>query len=59
MYSVSEAHFPSCNQVKRIQSEEKGETNVEVQVFDETGRQPVACEMIWAWTRKREKDQNA
>ena len=32
---------------------EKGETRVQVRVTDADGQEPVACEMIWAWTPRR------
>lgn len=38
----------------RIVNEERGEVRVETRVTDETGGEPVHCEMIWAWVpRKR------
>jgi acyl-coenzyme A thioesterase PaaI-like protein len=36
-----------------IESSEKGEVLVKVTVTDEKGIEPIACEMIWAWTPKR------
>ncbi|MBF0350854.1 MAG: DUF4442 domain-containing protein [SAR324 cluster bacterium] len=40
-------------QIQEIRTTEKGEVTVEVHVTDESGREPVVCEMIWAWTPKR------
>jgi uncharacterized protein (TIGR00369 family) len=40
-------------QVALIQGTEKGEVHVAVKVTDEAGVEPVACEMVWAWTPKR------
>lgn len=40
-------------QIQQIASTEKGEVTVAVKVTDETGNEPVLCEMIWAWTPKR------
>ena len=40
-------------QVTQIRTIEKGEVTVPVKVTDETGGEPVICEMIWAWTPKR------
>ena len=40
-------------QVTQIRTIEKGEVTVAVNVTDETGAEPVVCEMIWAWTPKR------
>ncbi|GAC35259.1 DUF4442 domain-containing protein [Paraglaciecola polaris] len=40
-------------QIALLAQQEKGEINVQVKVTDETGIQPVECEMIWAWVPKR------
>jgi acyl-coenzyme A thioesterase PaaI-like protein len=32
-----------------MQSSDKGEVTVAVQVSDESGQQPIECEFIWAW----------
>ncbi|MBJ2138707.1 DUF4442 domain-containing protein [Paraglaciecola chathamensis] len=40
-------------QIKLLCEQEKGEINVQVKVTDETGIEPVVCEMIWAWVPKR------
>jgi acyl-coenzyme A thioesterase PaaI-like protein len=40
-------------QIALMQTEEKGEVKVKVQVTDATGIEPVECEMIWAWVAKR------
>ncbi|HEY3352366.1 MAG TPA: DUF4442 domain-containing protein [Polyangia bacterium] len=40
-------------QLEAIRTTPKGETPVRVTVSDGTGREPVACEMIWAWVPKR------
>lgn len=37
----------------RLQEEEKGDLIVPVTITDESGREPVACEMHWAWIPKR------
>jgi len=39
-------------QQKLMQSTEKGETLVKVQVTDESGEEPIQCEMLWAWIAK-------
>ena len=36
-------------QQKLMQSTEKGETLVSVRVTDESGEEPIQCEMLWAW----------
>ena len=35
-----------------MRSSEKGETLVKVSVTDESGEQPIHCEMLWAWVEK-------
>lgn len=39
-------------QQKLMQSTEKGETLVAVKVTDESGEEPIQCEMLWAWVSK-------
>ncbi|SPL69804.1 DUF4442 domain-containing protein [Acinetobacter stercoris] len=39
-------------QQKLMQTTEKGETLVSVTVTDETGEEPIQCEMLWAWVSK-------
>jgi len=41
------------DQIKLIQSEEKGDCFVNVQITDESGEQPIECQMEWAWITKR------
>lgn len=43
----------SAEQRLRIQSEPKGDVLVQVRVTDESGEQPIECEMIWAWVPKK------
>ncbi|MBV1774406.1 DUF4442 domain-containing protein [Burkholderiaceae bacterium DAT-1] len=43
-------------QVVRVQSEEKGDVLVSVIVTDESGIEPIRCEMIWAWVPKKRKE---
>ena len=40
-------------QIELISSTPKGEVTPTIVVTDEEGKQPIACEMIWAWTPKR------
>jgi acyl-coenzyme A thioesterase PaaI-like protein len=40
-------------QIDSIHATEKGEVRVKVSVTDEAGVEPIACEMIWAWTPRR------
>jgi len=37
---------------KLMQSTEKGEMLVAVKVTDESGEEPIQCEMLWAWISK-------
>jgi len=39
-------------QQKLMQGTEKGETLVSVRVTDESGEEPIQCEMLWAWVAK-------
>ncbi|AMW79843.1 DUF4442 domain-containing protein [Acinetobacter sp. TGL-Y2] len=39
-------------QQKQMRESEKGETLVQVSVTDETGEEPIQCEMLWAWISK-------
>ena len=39
-------------QRERIRTEERGNLPVEIHVTDETGEEPIQCEMIWAWVTK-------
>lgn len=36
-----------------ILSEPKGEVTVAVRVSDSEGKEPIRCEMVWAWVPKR------
>jgi acyl-coenzyme A thioesterase PaaI-like protein len=38
-----------------IQSTDKGSVTVPVKVTDSDGKEPIQCEMEWAWTKKRPK----
>ena len=40
-------------QIQTIIDTEKGEMLIPVTVTDSEGKQPIECEMIWAWTPKR------
>ena len=37
---------------RRINEDEKGEVTVDVVVEDETGKEPIKAEMVWAWISK-------
>lgn len=41
-------------QQKQMQESEKGETLVHVTVTDESGQEPIQCEMLWAWISKQQ-----
>ncbi len=43
----------TLEQIEAIASTEKGEARVKVSVTDEAGVEPIACEMVWAWTPKK------
>lgn len=43
----------TSEQIKLIQSSDKGETVVPVTVTDGEGKEPIIMEMVWAWTPKK------
>ncbi|WP_274381345.1 DUF4442 domain-containing protein [Pseudomonas cavernicola] len=43
----------SSEQIQAIRTQDKGEVTVAVSVTDETGIQPIQCEMVWAWVSKK------
>lgn len=38
-----------------LANNEKGETPIQVTVTDETGIEPIICEVVWAWIPKKKK----
>jgi acyl-coenzyme A thioesterase PaaI-like protein len=40
-------------QIETIRTTEKGDVRVAVRIKDDSGNEPVECEMVWAWTPKR------
>lgn len=46
------AHI-TAEQLQTIEKEEKGNLNIQVDVFDAEQQQPVQCQMQWAWVSKR------
>ncbi len=49
---LAEAHLQP-EQIALMRTEEKGEVLVTVKVTDDDLKQPIECEMLWAWTPKR------
>jgi acyl-coenzyme A thioesterase PaaI-like protein len=45
-------------QQKLMQETDKGETLVNVIVTDESGEEPIQCEMLWAWVAKSSLKKN-
>lgn len=43
----------TSEQIAAIHGEEKGEVLVAVTVTDESGIEPIRCEMLWAWVSKK------
>lgn len=43
----------SAEQVAQIRNTPRGEVSVAVMVTDESGEEPISCEMIWAWVAKQ------
>lgn len=42
----------TAEQQEMMQTSQKGETLVSVEITDESGETPIQCEMIWAWLNK-------
>ena len=42
----------SKEQILEMQRSEKGDTLVPVTIMDESGKEPVECQMVWAWVSK-------
>ena len=40
-------------QIQQILSQDKGEVTVPVSITDESGQEPIQCEMVWAWVPKK------
>jgi len=40
-------------QMQSVRTTDKGEINVRVTVTDDSGAEPIVCEMIWAWIPKK------
>jgi len=40
-------------QIEQIRTQDKGEVTVPVSITDESGGEPIQCEMIWAWVPKK------
>lgn len=45
----------STEQQQFILNNEKGELLIPVTVIDDTGNEPIQCQMLWAWLPKRKK----
>lgn len=43
----------SAEQRQQILDDEKGDMLIEVTITDESGEQPIVCQMDWAWVKKR------
>ena len=41
--------------VKRINEDEKGEVMVKCTVVDESGKEPIKADMLWAWVPKQRR----
>lgn len=40
-------------QIQQILTQDKGEVTVPVSITDESGGEPIRCEMVWAWVPKK------
>lgn len=45
----------TAEQQQYILNNEKGEMVIPVSVIDDSGNEPIQCEMLWAWLPKRKK----
>ena len=45
----------SADQQKFIADNDKGELLIPVTVIDDSGNEPIQCQMLWAWLPKRKK----
>ena len=45
----------TTEQIQSIETLDKGEVTVAVDVTDENNATPIECEMIWAWVPKKRK----
>lgn len=43
----------TAEQIEWIRTTDKGEVSVPVIVTDESGAEPIRCEMVWAWVPKK------
>jgi acyl-coenzyme A thioesterase PaaI-like protein len=46
----------SSEQIKSIESDEKGSFLIPVIIADESDQQPIECEMEWAWVSKKRRN---
>ncbi|MDE2400539.1 MAG: DUF4442 domain-containing protein [Burkholderiales bacterium] len=40
-------------QIEQILTQDKGEVTVAVRITDESGQEPIQCDMVWAWVPKK------
>jgi acyl-coenzyme A thioesterase PaaI-like protein len=40
-------------QIQQILTQDKGEVTVPVTITDQSGQEPIQCEMVWAWVPKK------
>lgn len=45
----------SPEQIEAMRSVDKGDVTVEVHVTDQSGEEPISCEMVWAWIPRKRK----
>lgn len=45
----------TAGQLAQMEAQDKGDFIVEVHITDESGEEPIACFMHWAWVTKRSK----
>jgi acyl-coenzyme A thioesterase PaaI-like protein len=50
MKAIAHLTPEQCNHMQTL---DKGELIVPVQVFDESGEEPIQCEFVWAWVSRK------
>jgi len=52
------AHL-TADDLKRINEDDKGDVKIDVVVKDESGKEPIKAEMIWAWINKKRNNRGS
>ncbi|XOV78130.1 MAG: DUF4442 domain-containing protein [Aestuariibacter sp.] len=44
----------SEQQMQQVRTTEKGEMTIPIKITDDSGQEPVICDMVWAWVPKKQ-----